>query len=191
MGAQDPKSGMQERMRVESSARMENLAKTVTTELNPDSEKKRTERDSSLTGTQDPKPGPSMQEMMRVESSSRMENIAETGTHERGLDPKKQRSEEETFDSSLMKMQDPIQERMRAKSSTRMEKFAQTDHHEKDQNPGTKRTEKKAANFSLTEVQGPESGPNTQERMRVKSSTRMKRKSVVTPQRRKHSILPS
>ena len=55
---------------------MENLAKTVTTELNPDSE--RTERDSSLTGKQDPKPGPSMQEMMRVESSSRMENIAET-----------------------------------------------------------------------------------------------------------------
>ena len=112
MGAQGPESdqNMQERMRVESSSRMENLAKTETNEQNPDSEKKRTERetnDSSLMGAQDPKSGPSMQERMRVESSSRMENIAETGTHEQGIDPKKQRSEEETLDSSLMKMQGP------------------------------------------------------------------------------------
>ena len=40
-GTQDPKSVMQERMRAESSARMENIVETVTTELDPDSEEKR------------------------------------------------------------------------------------------------------------------------------------------------------
>merc|ERR1711893_451310 len=55
MGAQGPESdqNMQERTRVESSSRMENLAKTETNEQNSDSEKKRTEREtnnSSLMG---------------------------------------------------------------------------------------------------------------------------------------------
>ena len=51
MGAQGPESdqNMQERMRVESSSRMENLAKTETNEQNPDSEKKRTERERQIT----------------------------------------------------------------------------------------------------------------------------------------------
>ena len=80
---------------------------------------------------------------------------------------------------------------MRTKSSTRMENFAQTEPHEKDQNPETKRTEKKAVNFSLTEAQGPESGPNIQERMRIKSSTRMEklrqtRPTTVTKETKNH-----
>ena len=161
--AQDPKSGMQEKMRAQHSTRMENL------ELNQDSEK--TERDSSLIGAQDPKSG--MQEKMRAQHSTRMENLELN-----------QDSEKTDRDSSLIGAQDPksgMQERMRAQPSSRMEKFSQTDHHEQDQNPGTKRTETKAAGFFLTELQDPGSGPKIQKVMRDESSTRLEKPKQTRP----------
>ena len=185
MGTQGTESdqNMQERMRVESSSRMENLAKTGTHEQDTDSEKQRSGKetiDSSLMRTQGPKSGPNIQERMRAKSSTRMENLARLEPREQDPDSEKKRTEKKTIISSHTGAQDPksgpnIQERMRIKSSTRMENFAQMEPHEKDPNPETKRTEKKTVNFSLTEAQGPESGSNIQERMRIKSSTRMEK----------------
>ena len=112
MGSQDPKSGpnMQEKMRVESSSRMENLAKTETHEQDTDSEKQRSGKetiDSSLMRTQGPKSGPNIQERMRVKSSTRMENLAKIEPHEQDPDSEKKRSEKETIDPSLMGAQGP------------------------------------------------------------------------------------
>ena len=114
-------------MRAQSSTRTENLVTTVTTELNPDSE--RTERDSSLMGAQGPESDQNMQKRMRVESSSRMENLAKTETNEQNPDSEKKRTERETNDSSFRGAQDPksgMQERMRVESSARMENIVKT-----------------------------------------------------------------
>ena len=73
-----PLKEIQKRKPGGSSTRMENIAKIEPHEQDPDSEKKRTGKETtnpSLMGSQGPKSGPNMQEKMRVESSSRMENL--------------------------------------------------------------------------------------------------------------------
>merc|ERR1711873_239309 len=92
--AQDPRSGIQEKMRAQHSTRMENL------ELNQNSE--RTVRDSFPTMAQDPRSG--MQEKMRAQHSTRLEEIEREIDHdEQDMDPPgltdsedEEESEEET-----------------------------------------------------------------------------------------------